>query len=209
MRLTNNDSGSGPASLLSDKSRKVRLGQFSMKPGNSKLRLLKFPISGGMECCRKLLLRSKNERRDKLPIEGGIGPSRLFPLRLRSVRLGNEAKSRLSKLPVRPAFGKLIREIGPPFVVQSSPAHEQRLVMLLRDHEARYGDGDDKVFFHLTNACAACACVVVVEEFVWRGKRVRTKMCTKEMDLVLYLFMAELLLGLVCFLVEANSVYCH
>jgi len=92
---------------------------------------------------------------NRLPIEDGIGPSRLLWLTLKQVRFGNKAKSRASSVPLRREPGRLISETDSP-LLQAMPVQLQRWVMLVRDHELREdGGGGETEFFHLTRACAS------------------------------------------------------
>lgn len=90
----------------------------------------------------------------RLLIPDGMEPLKALRLRLKLVTFGNAAKSSRSRVASRLALGRLIWETDPP-ALQRRPLHLQRLGMLVSDHEERDGDGDEKVFLHLTRAPAS------------------------------------------------------
>lgn len=106
---------------------------------------------------------------ERLPTVDGIDPLKLLPLRLKVVRFGKEVRSSGVMLPSRFESERSIPEMEPP-ELQRIPAHLQRLVRLVNDHELRLGDGD-KVFFHVTRAFAS----VLGEAVDFEGSRVSRK----------------------------------
>lgn len=94
----------------------------------------------------------------------GTNPLKLLPLRLKTATFASDVKSSWSRVPVILAPERFIPEIVVPALLQTIPVQLQRLVTLLRDHESR--EEDDKLFFHLTRACAS----VVADELMFKGR---------------------------------------
>lgn len=91
---------------------------------------------------KPLLLRSREERLDKAEMFAGMEPDRILELRLRSFRLGNEEKLKLSSMPLRLALAR-VSCMTLPEESQRTPNHLHGLLMvveLVKVHETSESD---------------------------------------------------------------------